>query len=80
MLPMSKFSTLNYLINSYYAGKKEEKVIHLFDFDEKELEDMDLDVIGYEPSQSCIDAILGFALQFDVLKSGNVGSIELNLN
>jgi len=35
---------------------------------------------GFEPTQACIDAILSFASQFEVLKSGNVGNIELNLN
>lgn len=73
---MSKFSTLNFLINSYNAGKKEvEDTVSSFDD-----WDMDMDQFGYEPSQSCIDAILDFASQFEVLKSGNVGNIELNLN
>ncbi len=73
---MSKISTFNILINSYNAGKKEvEEVISSFDEC-----DMDMDQFGFEPSQSCIDAILNFALQFEVLKSGNVGNIELNLN
>ncbi len=73
---MSKFSTLNFLINSYNAGKKEvEDTVSSFDD-----WDMDMDQFGYEPSQSCIDAILNFASQFEVLKSGNVGNIELNLN
>jgi hypothetical protein len=75
-MPMSKFSTLNFLINSYNAGKKEvEDTVSSFDD-----WDMDMDQFGYEPSQSCIDAILNFASQFEVLKSGNVGNIELNLN
>lgn len=75
---MSKFSTLNYLINSYNAGKKEvEETISSCDFDEC---NMDTDQFGFEPSQSCIDAILSFASQLEVLKSGNVGNIELNLN
>jgi len=75
---MSKFSTLNYLINSYNAGKKEvEETVSSHDFDECV---MDTDQFGFEPSQSCIDAILNFASQLEVLKSGNVGNIELNLN
>jgi hypothetical protein len=73
---MSKFSTLNFLINSYNAGKKEvEETVSSFDNC-----DMEMDQFGYEPSQNCIDAILSFASQFEVLKSGNVGNIELNLN
>jgi len=74
---MSKFSTLNYLINSYYAGKKEVEILHLnnsFEFDD------DFNQNEFEPSQSSIDAILNFASQLGVVKSGNVGNIELNLN
>lgn len=75
---MSKFSTLNYLINSYYNGKKEVESIKTpeNDFDTV----MELDVCGYEPSQKSIDAILNFASQYEVLKSKNTGNIELNLN
>ena len=72
---MSKFSTLNYLINSYYAGKKEIEILQSNDSNE-----FDLNQLGFEPSQSSIDAILNFASQFGVIKSGNVGNIELNLN
>ncbi len=74
---MSKFSTLNYLINSYYASKKEVEILHLnnsVEFDD------DFNQNGFEPSQSSINAILNFASQLEVLKSGNVGNIELNLN
>jgi len=74
---MSKFSTLNYLINSYYAGKKEVEILHLnnsIEFDD------DFNQNEFEPSQSSIDAILNFASQLGVVKSGNVGNIELNLN
>jgi hypothetical protein len=75
---MSKFSTLNYLINSYNAGRKEvEDNVSSFDFEEC---DMEVDQFGFEPSQSCIDAILSFASQLEILTSGNVGNIELNLN
>lgn len=74
---MSKFSTLNYLISSYYAGKKEVEILHLnnsIEFDD------DFNLNGFEPSQSSIDAILNFASQLGVVKSGTVGNIELNLN
>ncbi len=74
---MSKFSTLNYLINSYYAGKRDVEILQDNDCDEFS---MNLDQFGFEPSQSSIDAILSFASQLEVLKSGNVGNIELNLN
>lgn len=74
---MSKFSTLNYLINSYYAGKKEVEILHLNDSVES---DDDINLSGFEPSQSSIDAILNFASQLEVLRSGNIGNIELNLN
>lgn len=74
---MSKFSTLNYLINSYYAGKKELEILKTNDFDDSE---MDINQFGFEPSQSSIDAILNFASQLGALKSENVGNIELNLN
>jgi len=70
---MSKFSTLNYLISSYYAGKKEVEShqIAVYDFD---------NMIGFEPSRSSIDSILNFASQFEVLKSVETGNVELNLN
>lgn len=74
---MSKFSTLNYLINSYNDGKKEVEILQKIEFEELE---MDGEEFGFEPSQSSIDAILSFASQLEVLKSGNVGNIELNLN
>ena len=74
---MSKFSTLNYLINSYYAGKKEVEILQDNEFNEF---NMDFNQPGFEPSQSSIDAILNFASQLGVLKSDNVGNIELNLN
>jgi hypothetical protein len=75
---MSKFSTLNYLINSYCAGKKEVEslLIGVNNFDDA----MEFDGIGYEPSQKSIDAILSFASQYEVLKSKRAGNIELNLN
>lgn len=70
---MSKLSTLNYLINSYQAGKKEVEILqHNFDVTD--------DKLGFEPSESCINSILNFASQYEVLKSTNTGSIELNLN
>jgi hypothetical protein len=74
---MSKFSTLNYLINSYNDGKKEVEILQKIEFEEQE---MNVDEYGFEPSQGIIDAILSFASQYEVLKSGNVGNIELNLN
>jgi len=74
---MNKFSTLNYLINSYNDGKKEVEVLQKIEFEELE---MDGEEYWFEPSQSIIDAILSFASQLEVLKSGNVGNIELNLN
>jgi len=76
-MPMSKFSTLNYLINSYNDGKKEVEILQKIEFEEQE---MNVDEYGFEPSQGIIDAILSFASQYEVLKSGNVGNIELNLN
>lgn len=76
---MSKFSTLDYLINSYHAGKKE---VEIFQFASENSENykLDFDQIGYEPSQSSIDAILNFAFQYEVLPSSKIGNIELNLN
>lgn len=74
---MSKFSTLNYLINSYYAGKQEVEILQDNDYNEF---NMDFNQIEFEPSQSSIDAILNFASQLGALKSENVGNIELNLN
>jgi len=79
---MSKFSTLNYLINLYYNGKYNGKrevesyKTAVNDFSNA----MEFDVFGYEPSQKSIDAILNFASQYEVLKSKETGNIELNLN
>jgi hypothetical protein len=78
-MPMSKFSTLNYLINSYQAGKKE---IELFQFSEEVSENyiLDFDQEEFEPSNNSVNAILNFASQYDVLFSEQTGNIELNLN
>jgi len=76
---MSKLSTLNYLVNSYYAGKKEVVILETNGFASDNFES-DTDQIEFEPSQSSIDAILNFASQCGVLKSKNTGNIELNLN
>lgn len=73
---MSKFSTLNYLINSYNAGKSEVE-IHTINLN---CSPDSNDQFEFEPSQKSIDAILNFASQYKVLKSDKAGSIELNLN
>ena len=75
-MPMNKFSTLNYLINSYNDGKKEAEMLR---YDLFESTDND-DPTGFEPSQGCINSILNFASQYEVLKSKQSGNIELNLN
>lgn len=72
---MNKFSTLSYLINSYHDGKKEVETLQKIEFEE-----LEMDEYGFEPSQGCVDTILSYALQLDVVKSGSVGYIELNLN
>ena len=76
---MSKFSTLDYLINSYYAGKKEVEILRTNSNDD-EIFNMNINQMEFEPSQKSIDSILSFASQYDVLKSKNTGNIELNLN
>lgn len=78
-MPMSKFSTLNYLISSYRSGNKK---IELFQFSASNSEDykLDLDQIEFEPSAKSIDAILNFASQYEVLQSKTTGDIELSLN
>ena len=65
---MSELSTLNYLINSYQAGKKE---VELFQFSDGYSENYQLnaDQIGFEPSANSIQAILNFASQYEVLQS-----------
>lgn len=78
-MPMSKFSTLDYLINSYQAGKKEVELFQ-YAFGTSENNNLDFDQIGFEPSKSSIDAILNFASQYEVLQSRKTGNIELNLN
>lgn len=76
---MSKFSTLNYLFNSYQAGKKEVEFFHNSTFETGNKEQV-LGIEDSEPSKDCIDAILAFASQYEVLKSKKTGNIELNLN
>jgi len=76
---MSKLSTLNYLVNSYYAGKKEVRILQLNGFATENFA-TDTDQIEFEPSQNSIDAILNFASQCGVINSTNAGNIELNLN
>jgi hypothetical protein len=78
-MPMSKLFTLNYLISSYQAGKKEVELIQL-DGDNAENYDVNFDQIGFEPSLSSIEAILNFASQYEVIQSRQTGTIELNLN
>jgi hypothetical protein len=76
---MSELSTLNYLINSYQAGKNE---VELFQFSDETSKNYQLntDQFGFEPSQNSIQAILNFASQYEVLQSRKTGNIELNLN
>ena len=69
---MSKISTLNYLINSYYAGKEETE--------QHQISANDSEIIEFEPSSKSIEAILNFSSQYKVLKSVKAGNIELNLN
>jgi len=76
---MSKFSTLNYLISSYYAGKREVETLRFAGFASDDCE-KNGNPIGFEPSQNSLDAILNFASQYEVLKSEKAGNIELNLN
>ena len=76
---MSKFSTLNYLINSYQAGKKEIELFHISENSSETSYSVD-DQIGFEPSQNSIQAILNFASQYEVLHTLRTGNIELNLN
>jgi len=78
-MPMSKFSTLNYLINSYNAGKKKNTFFQIADNDFENYS-YDFDQTEFEPSKSSIDAILNFAAQYEVLQSRETGNIELNLN
>jgi len=78
-MPMNKFFTFNYLISSYWAGKGK---VTSFQHPTKHFGDCTLDInqIGFEPSQSSMDAILNFASQYEVLNSHQTGTIELNLN
>ncbi len=78
-MPMSRFSTLNYLINSYYKGKKEVEILPDVECD-VENKTMNFDQDGFEPSEKSIAAILQFAAQYDVLRSKAAGPIELSLN
>ncbi len=76
---MSKPSTLNFLANSYYAGKKEVNIFHYHGFS-SDNSGSNPDLSFFEPSQDSIDKILNFASQYEVLNSRKTGNIELNLN
>ena len=76
---MSKLSTLNYLVNSIYAEKKEVEILQFSGFPSNNF-GTDSDDSFFEPSQNSINKILSFALQYEVLISVRTGSIELNLN
>ena len=76
---MSKLSTLNYLVNSFNAGKKEVEILQYTGFPSANF-DMNSDDNFFEPSQRSINAILSFASQYEVLNSRKAGNIELNLN
>lgn len=76
-MPMNKFFTLNYVISSYQAGKGKIAQYSTVDYEDCTL---DINQIGFEPSQSSMDAILNFASQYEVLHSHEAGNIELNLN
>jgi hypothetical protein len=76
---MSKHSTLNYLVNSYYAGKKEVEILQNTGYTSDNF-DTNSDRYFFEPSQSSINAILNFASQYEVIHSRKTGNIELNLN
>lgn len=78
-MPMRKISTLNYLINSYQTGKKNVDWTYLSAFDNEKNQALNV-TEEYEPSKNCIDSILSYAAQYDVLNSQSTGSIELNLN
>ena len=76
---MSKLSTLNYLVNSFYTGKKEVEILQYKGYPSENF-DLNPESDFFEPSQYCIDEILKFASQYEVLKSSGTGNIELNLN
>jgi hypothetical protein len=78
-MPMSKLSTLNYLINSYNSGIAE---AILYNYTDKDSEEVNLksNYRDLEPSQNTIDAILNFASQYAVIQSDQTGNVELNLN
>ena len=76
---MSKLSTLNFLVNSYYAGKKEVEILQHVGCP-SDIFDKNSDLDTFEPSQSSIDAILSFASQYEVVNTRRTGNIELNLN
>ena len=76
---MSKLSTLNFLVNSYYAGTKEVEILQYAGYP-SDIFDASSELDKFEPSQSSIDAILNFASQYEVVNSRSTGNIELNLN
>ncbi len=76
---MSKLSTLNFLVNSYYAGKKEVEILQYVGYPSV-IFDTNSDLDTFEPLQSSIDAILKFASQYEVVNTRRTGNIELNLN
>ncbi len=76
---MSKLSTLNFLVNSYYAGKKEVEILQYTGYTSDNF-DVNSDPSYFEPSQNSLNAIFNFASQYEVLNTRSTGHIELNLN
>lgn len=79
-MPMNKFFTLNYLISSQQAGKGKVTLFQYHPWNDFGDATLDIHQIGFDPSQSSLDAILNFASQYEVLHSKQSGRIELNLN
>jgi hypothetical protein len=69
-MPMRKFFTLLFHVNTYSPEKKERYY--------EELTTMKCD--SFEAPDHCVENILNFARSYKVTESENVGKIELILN
>lgn len=79
-MPMNRNFTFNYLINSYKSGVTEVQQYNYSPAGACEDSILKINHPEFEPSQRCIDAILSFACQYEVIQSDYAGDVELNLN
>ena len=78
-LPMTKFSTLIYFVNSFQPEGDSDQ----YDLVEEFINDLLVSMpekTGKEPSDLAVENILNFARSYEVCKTKDAGYVEMNLN